>query len=308
MSQRKLLEEIDLEDVSLEDVAIDITDAKHSPRFFQPASNQKLCVVLDIDETVAKVARKEDENSPYFQYVKREHPERIIPVSMTVGGKSYLINHVLLPGVLEWIRHLVKRYHLAFFSNGESNRNNAFVDELLKCTLSVEEYEEAKNNVPIFSKEVKDLLNVKNMDKNSKLNFYKKDLNLVIESFSKKGIELSLEQIILIDDNPIVAIPEHERNLLVVPGFFSFHNSGDDDFLCEPNQIFFAAEVLDMLSREKKPIDFLNALQVEDFDRETFKKYCECGLKRLQRINPELELITPKNIAVSCCQSYCAVM
>jgi hypothetical protein len=280
-------------------------EAKYKPNFFKSASAIKpLCIVLDIDKTIAfaLLSNQESLYNQYYKYLQNEHPEQIISVETEWGE----LDHVLCPGVLELIRYLcTMQCQLAFFSSGQPIRNKPFVEKLLMRALPLEEYQKVKDSIPVFSRG-KDFFDTEEAPEPRHLyqsGRYKKDLNVVIDFFSKKGKKLSLNEIILVDDDLKNVMPEQEYNHLEMPGFNPtmtqpfFLDDKKRRFYFKSNQIFYMLGLLHTISAGPIPIEDLYVRQKRDKELVKDIRYYEIGLMLLRNVNPELDFFTLEAVA-----------
>lgn len=262
-----------------------------------------MCFALDIDETLATKVSHDIDNS-YFHFVKQHFPEQIIPI--TLEGETY--HHVLCHGALEAVRFLLKAgCRLALYSSGMDKRNQAFKTELLKRALSKEDFEKYHNQVQVLSRE--EHLFDTELYREERYRYQpelgdgmaygnqKKDLNYVISAFAKIGIKLSLDQIILIDDDLSWMLRGQEKNFLIAPGctVASMEMSLSKNNMLKINQIFYCIGLLSTIFKSDKPLDTLFELQFNNKkDYSELPKemgYYKLGLELLRTVNKDLQLI-----------------
>lgn len=289
--------------------------APRSSNFFSKPviSLNKMCIVFDIDDTLtSKVERDSDfdDHKSYLRFAKEQFPDHIIPI--TLFGTIY--DHILSPGALEAVQYLLTSgCHLALYSHGIDERNQQFKIELLKRALSPADVKKYENRVKVFSREKHFITSRKELEPELEGTYgnQKKDLNFVLDAFAESGINFSIDQIILIDDDLSWMMKWQERNFLKVPGCYDHDITSSLSNLKENkiNHLFYAIGLLSSILKSNKPLDTLYNLQFRDPRPGSWSKnkeyhhaltnefqYYELGLEILQRVNKDLQLIDPKYI------------
>lgn len=132
---------------------------------------------------------------------------------------SAIKTHYVFPGVIEFLQLLFRTENIrvSFFSSGDRQRNEMFVEEILKCAIGKEGYEKVQKSVVILSREHM----VSNTDHNSKAQYQtygltngnkKKDVSKVLRD------DETLQNTVLIDDDHSYIQYGQEKNVLKVPG------------------------------------------------------------------------------------------
>lgn len=205
----------------------------------------KLTVVLDIDYTLAENLSS---NS------RELRTKGLIDESSIIVAADH--EHYIYHGSVAFIKFLDSLgAKLAFFSNGIKERNEEFVEKLLKKSLGVPRYNELKRSISIKSKnDCFYTSRIQGKERDSCQPKYigfqgdaKKDLNQV------NAVELGWT--VLIDDTRNYMLSGQEGNLLKVYGFAAklriLNNTTEEEFKGDPeeafislNRIFYAAGVL----------------------------------------------------------------
>lgn len=191
------------------------------------SANDKINIVLDIDYVLATPLEELGLDRFFIQWQKKQ---RLI---LNAG-----MDHILHPGVLEFIRYLYQmpNVRICFFSAGLKERNKDFVEKLLIKALGDERYQEIKDQVSknIFSRDDCTMLSSVS---------YKKNLNVILQPEDK------LDSTILIDDTRENILPNQTPNgLITLRPVINILDEADDDFaLRSSNQIFYVVGLLQKL-------------------------------------------------------------
>lgn len=168
-------------------------------------------VVLDIDGVLACRSASGIERASFFK-----KKGAILTAIKT---------HYIFPGVIELIKllHQTEGVRVSFFSSGAKERNDIFVDCLLKLALDEKKYKSIKQDVRILSKKdltIRDDDDGRNLNAlyNIKGGVKQKDLREILQ-----GEEL-LENVVLIEDDSSYVASGQVENLLHV------RESCDDSF------------------------------------------------------------------------------
>lgn len=185
---------------------------------------QKITIVLDIDETLAAGYQLIESTSKYqfTQFFKERGLFWEINIKEEADeakSKSRHLSHCIHPAVPVFIKALfaIQNAQIVFYSSGDKRRNLPFVEYLLRISLGDTSWEQVKSQVRIYSKG--DMIWSERLEKQRTLkhpynkNFYgqfKKDLLTVVA-------EQELDWTVLIDDDHSYIVPDQAKNLLKLP-------------------------------------------------------------------------------------------
>lgn len=271
-------------------------------------SLNQMCIAFDIDDTLASKVERESfrTDKSYIKLAKEQFPEHIIPITLN----EEIYDHVLSPGAIEAVQYLLKAgCRLALYSNGIDERNQKFKTELLKRALSPGDFKKYEDQVKVFSREKHFLSSTEDRqpELRSTRGNQKKDLNFVIDAFAESGIQLSLDQIILVDDDLSWMLKGQEKNFLKVPACCDIDMRESLSILLNRNNInhiFYAIGLVSTILKSDKPLDTLFNLQFRDpkegswsknkeyyYDLNDEMQYYQIGLEALRTVNKDLQLI-----------------
>ena len=185
---------------------------------------QKITIVLDIDETLAAGYQLIESTSKYQfpQFFKERGLFWEINIKEEADeakSKSRHLSHCIHPAAPAFIKALfaIQNAQIVFYSSGDKRRNLPFVEYLLRISLGDTSWEQVKSQVRIYSKS--DMIWSKILEKQRTLehpynkNFFgqfKKDLLTVVT-------EQELDWTVVIDDDHSCIVPDQAKNLLKLP-------------------------------------------------------------------------------------------
>lgn len=186
---------------------------------------QKITIVLDIDETLAAGYQVFQSTSKYkfIQFFK----DRGLFWEIKIKDKEideaesnyHHLYHCIHPAVPAFIKALfaIQNAQIVFYSSGDKRRNLPLVEYLLRISLGDAGWEQVKSQVRIYSKG--DMIWSERLEQQRTLehpynkNFYgefKKDLLTVVA-------EQELDWTVVIDDDHSYIVPDQAKNLLKLP-------------------------------------------------------------------------------------------